>query len=360
MDRQHPAGQMPAGNWRSQFIYGVEHVLMKSPMKPQLSIAFQTDKSFATYGDLAAQAEAYGFDGVSVYNDMLYQPAWLPLLAIAQRTKRVRIGVAAVNPFTSHPINIAGNLAIIDAVSNGRAYCGFARGAWLDFVGLNPNKPVAALREAILAVRHLLRRDKGPFLGEHFQIQGGDALRWPDIRADIPFMLGSWGPKTIEACAPFVSEVKLGGTANPGAARQLKSFLQGQNVDVSVVCGSVTVVDEDGEQARALARREVALYLPVIAELDTTVKIEADRLQGIREAMRGHDPTKAASYISDELLGKFAFAGTPQEIIPQVIELFTAGAGRIEFGTPHGLSPEKGLALLGEKVLPHVRAGLKG
>ena len=51
----------------------------------------------------------YGFDGVSVYNDMLYQPAWLPLLEIAQKTKRIKIGPAAINPFTSHPINIAGN-----------------------------------------------------------------------------------------------------------------------------------------------------------------------------------------------------------------------------------------------------------
>ena len=49
-------------------------------MMTQLSIAFQTDKPLNAYGPLAAQAEAYGFDGVTVYNDMLYQQAWLPLL----------------------------------------------------------------------------------------------------------------------------------------------------------------------------------------------------------------------------------------------------------------------------------------
>ena len=48
----------------------------------ELSIAFQTDKPITAYGPLAAQAEAYGFDAVTVYNDMLYQPAWLPLLEI--------------------------------------------------------------------------------------------------------------------------------------------------------------------------------------------------------------------------------------------------------------------------------------
>lgn len=327
-------------------------------MKPQMTIALQTDKALAAYGSLAAAAEKYGFDGVSVYNDMLYQPAWLPLLEIARQTKRIRIGPAAINPFTSHPINIAGNLAIVDAASNGRAYCGFARGAWLDFIGLNPVKPIATLREAILCVRHLLHQDKKPFEGEHFQLQGGDSLRWHGFRAEIPFMLGSWGPKTMRACLPWVSEIKLGGTANPGAARWLKAFLEQHNAAVGVVCGSVTVVDNDAEAARNRARREVALYLPVIADLDPSLTIEPDRLHGIRAAMKAYDVGQAITYISDDLLRKFAFAGTPDEITTQALDLFEAGADRIEFGTPHGISSETGLALLGEIVLPNVRTAL--
>ena len=39
----------------------------------------------------------------------------------------------------------------------------------------------------------------------------------------------------------------------------------------------------------------------------------------------------------------------------QALALFAAGAGRVEFGTPHGLSEESGLRLLGEAVLPHLR-----
>ncbi len=135
---------------------------------PAISIAFQTDKPLSAYGPLAAAAEAYGFHTVSVYNDMLYQPAWLPLLEMARATSRVRIGVAAVNPFTCHPINMAGNIALIDEASNGRAYLGVARGAWLDFVGLHPTRTVTALREALAAVRHLLRRSPEPLEGEIF------------------------------------------------------------------------------------------------------------------------------------------------------------------------------------------------
>ena len=79
-----------------------------------LSIAIQTDKPLAAYGPFAAEAERYGFDAVTAYNDLLYQPAWLPLLEMARATRRVRLGVAAVNPFTCHPLNIAGNIALVD------------------------------------------------------------------------------------------------------------------------------------------------------------------------------------------------------------------------------------------------------
>lgn len=327
-------------------------------MRPEITVAFQTDKPLAAYGTLAAKAEACGFDGVSVYNDMLYQPAWLPLLEIAKKTRRVKIGPAAVNPFTSHPINIAGNLAVVDAVSGGRAYCGFSRGAWLDFIGLYPTKPISALREAMLCVRHLLRRDARPLAGEHFSLKGGDSLRWQGVRPDIPFLLGSWGRKTILACLPLVSEVKLGGSANPGMVRWMKSFLEEQEAKVGVVCGAVTVVDKDGRAALELARREVALYLPVVAELDRTVTIEPDRLSAIRESIEQNDIDKAMTYISEELLRKYAFAGTPDEVTEQVLQLSEAGAERIEFGTPHGLSSESGLALLGEVVLPSIRTAM--
>ena len=76
----------------------------------KLSISFQTDKPLQVYAELAKKAEEYGFDVITVYNDLLYQPAWLPLMEIARNTRRARIGVAAMNPFTCHPINIASKI----------------------------------------------------------------------------------------------------------------------------------------------------------------------------------------------------------------------------------------------------------
>lgn len=315
-----------------------------------LSIAFQTNKPLRDYGPLAQQAEAYGFDGVTVYNDLLYQPAWLPLLEMARHTNRVRLGPTAVNPFTCHPINIAGNIALLDEASNGRAYLGIARGAWLDFVGLNPPQPIAALREAIACVRHLLQQAKEPLPGRHFPLAGGDSLRWTIHRPDVPLLLGTWGARTIAACRDQVDEIKLGGSANPAVVGWLRATIDRANVGIAL--GAVTVVAEDGQAARDLARREVALYLPVVAELDPTVSLDPELVAGLKTAVQTYDFSRAAGYISDDLLARFAFAGTPGDIIAQAEAIFAAGANRVEFGTPHGLSAQAGLELLGKQVLP--------
>ncbi|MGH7321368.1 MAG: LLM class flavin-dependent oxidoreductase [Candidatus Rokuibacteriota bacterium] len=327
-----------------------------------LSIAFQTDKPLSAYGPLAATAERYGFDGVTVYNDLLYQPAWLPLLEIARHTRRVRIGPAAVNPFTCHPLNIAGHIALIDEASQGRAYLGLARGAWLEFLDLAPARPVTALREALECVRHLLRRSPEPYHGHVFRLEGGDSLRWAISRPDVPFLLGTWGPKTIRACIHEIAEVKIGGTANPDTIPRMHAHLREAAVEVGrdpeavgLVVGAVTVVDRDGAAARALARRKAALYLPVIAALDPTLAVEPDRLARIRAAATAYDFDRAARDVSDDLLRRVAFAGTPDDVTAQAEALFAAGVTRVEFGTPHGVNEADGVRLLGEAVLPGLR-----
>lgn len=317
-----------------------------------IAIAFQTDKPVAVYGGLAETAERYGFDVITVYNDLLFQPGWLPLMEIARHTRRARIGIAAVNPFTCHPINIAGNIALIDEAAQGRSYLGLARGGWLDFIGVYPKREITALHDAFRCIRHLLARDTAPLESEIFPLAGGDTLRWEVLRADIPLLLGSWGLKTIARCAGYVGEIKLGGTANPDVVRWYRKRLTGAAAGPGIVAGAVTVVDTDRTAARALARREVALYLPVVAALDKTVEIDPAILDGIDAAAAEYDFERAAGFISDELLARFAFAGTPADVVEQTAALLAAGAARVEYGTPHGLQTETGLKLLGEQVLP--------
>src|SRR6187551_4023778 len=111
------------------------------------------------YEALARRAETAGVDVVSVYHDLLDQPAIGPLLLMARVTERVRLGPAALNPFTLHPYEIAGQIAMLDTVSRGRAYLGLVKGAWLDRLGIHEPRPLNALRESVEIILALLAGD---------------------------------------------------------------------------------------------------------------------------------------------------------------------------------------------------------
>ncbi len=310
----------------------------------EVGIGLQGNKAPDAYAKIAKLAEEYGFDVLTVFSDLMYQPAIVPLLVAALNTSRIRLGPACLNPFTLHPVEIAGQIAALDLASNGRAYLGLARGAWLEKLGIDRARPVRALREAAEIVRLLLARDPGGYRGEVFSVAPGTTLQFGVQRSRVPLLIGTWSPKTAALAGEIADEVKIGGSANPAMVRRMRELIDvgtrragRSSDDVGIVVGAVTAVAEDGAAARRLARSAVAMYRDVVGRLDPTSK------------------GPAVGPISDEVLDRFAMAGTPEQVAEQAASLFSAGARRVEFGSPHGLTDEEGIRLLGERVLPRLR-----
>ena len=269
-------------------------------------------------------------DVLSVYNDLRYQPAIGPLLLAARVTERLRLGPAALNPFTVHPYEIAGQIAMLDLVSNGRAYLGLAKGAWLDELGIEEERPLEGLREAVEVVAKLLSGDETGVAGARFRLAPGTTLAYRRERPRVPLMIGSWGRQTIAWAGRVADEVKVGGTANPDLVPLVREWL-GADSTTRLVVGCVSVVDDNGDWARERARAAVAPYLEVVAR---------------------HDPTLDLAPGEEPPLERFAIAGTPAEVARRVRELWEAGADRVELGTPQGRTTPAGIDLICERVLP--------
>ena len=267
---------------------------------------------------------------LSVFHDLLYQPAIGPLLLMARVTERIRLGPAALNPFTLHPYEIAGQIAMLDAASGGRAYLGLAKGAWLDRLGIEEARPLLALKEAVAVVRALLAGDTTGVAGERFTLEPGTSLAYPRLRDQVPLMIGTWGPETARWAGTVADELKIGGTANAQLVPIVRGWID--NAHVRVVVGCVTVVDEDGSWARAHAAAIVQPYLDVVAR---------------------HDPTLEPGAAPE--LDRFCIAGTPQQVAGRVVELWEAGVDRVELGTPQGRTPLAGVDLICDRVLPLLR-----
>ncbi len=336
---------------------------MSRQMPCQVSIAFQTDKTASEYIALAQLVNQYPFDVVSVYCDAPYHPSYGPLMLMAPHITKARLGPAAVSPFRIHPIDIAASTALLADLANGGVYVGLARGAWLaDHAIPEPQKPIQAMREAVEIVRLLISGREGGYRGCVYTLAPHVRAPYPLPDSNIPVMIGTWGAKLAALAGEIADEVKVGGSANPDFVPVMRQYLRPgmaaagrQPGSVGIVMGAVCVVDEDRYLARQAAKRAAALYLPVVAPLDPTVKIEVELLDRIQSSVELGELDAAARLISDELLQKFSFSGNPADLVAHAERLFSAGVDRIEFGTPHGLNPSTGIRLLGEKVVPYLK-----
>lgn len=333
-------------------------------MKHEISVAFQTDKRASDYVHLAQFINDFAFDAVSVYCDAPYHMGFSPLLLMAQHLTRSRIGIAAVSPSRIHPIDIAAETALLADVAQAGIYLGIARGAWLEAHGIQEKKPaLTAIRESVEIVQQLLSGESGGYHGKVFQIADHVKSPYPLPDTDIPILIGTWGKKLSAIAGEIADEVKIGGSANPDVVPVIADYIAVGEAQanrtrggVGVVIGAVCVASDDRESARAEARRQVALYFPVVANLDPTIEIDPDFTTRLGDFVNQEDWVSASAMISDELLDKFAFSGNADDLIRQGNALFDAGAQRVEFGTPHGLSSAvDGLTIIGKHVLPELR-----
>lgn len=330
-----------------------------------LTVALQTDKTIAAYRALATQVRDLGFDGLSVYADLGFQPPLPALLTAAAQAPGLRLGAACMNPYLTHPLEIAGQTATLLDAAAGNAYLGLVRGAWLSEAGVPTPRPLAALRDTITIVRRLLSGDDSGYSGAVYSLPAGQRLQYEPAATDVDVLLGVWGPRGAALAGELAQEVKIGGSVNPDMVALMRTWLDDSSTAagrgpgaVGIVAGAVTVVDDDGEAARALARREVAMYVDVVAGLDRTVQVDPALLQRLHGLLQEGKHDEAGALLPADLLEKFALCGTPQQVAARTVALFDAGASRVEFGTPHGLTGPDGIDLLGREVVPMVRREL--
>ena len=96
--------------------------------------------------DLAAKAEAMGFDSVWVGDSLLARPRHEPLsllAAIAVRATRVMLGTAVLLPVLRNPVLLAHQIATLDQISEGRLVIG---------IGIGPDTPSVRAEHAAAGV----------------------------------------------------------------------------------------------------------------------------------------------------------------------------------------------------------------
>ena len=330
----------------------------------EISIAFQTDKRAGAYIDLAKLVDQYAFNAVTVYCDAPYHPSYGPLLLMAPHISKARLGPAGIPPSRMHPLDIAAQTALLADLAAGGVYIGLVRGGWLGDHGIRElDPPISAIREAVGIIRLLLAGESAGYDGRVYKIAEHVRAPYPLPSRQIPLQIGTWGERLSALAGEIADEVKVGGSANPDVIPMIADYIAvgearsgRERGAVNIVIGAVSVVDEDREAARWIARKAVTLYMPIVSRLDPTLTIDPDLMARVQSQVNAGDDNAAARLIPDDILDRFIFAGDHTDIIEQCARLYDAGAHRIELGTPHGVSKAAtGIRLIGEQVIPALK-----
>ncbi len=155
-------------------------------------------------GDLAARAEAAGWDGVFTFDgmaiaDLELDDPWITLAAMALRTERVTLGAMVFAPTRRRPWLFAKEAFTLDRLSGGRLVLPVGLGALDDKAFGNVGEPTAAreraaiLDETLAIVERLSGGGEASFEGAHFRF-GPMALRPSPVQQPrIPvWPVGAW------------------------------------------------------------------------------------------------------------------------------------------------------------------------
>ncbi len=152
----------------------------------------------------AVLADELGFDSIwlAEHHFSPYGILGNPLVfaaAIAQRTRRIKIGTAVmVIPFYS-PIRLAEDAALVDVLSDGRLIMGIGRGYQpLEFAGfgIDPATSIDRYNETVDILRLAWTQENWSYEGKHFQYK--DITIYPRPSREIPLLHAAVQPDSFK------------------------------------------------------------------------------------------------------------------------------------------------------------------
>jgi 5,10-methylenetetrahydromethanopterin reductase len=288
--------------------------------------------SVAEVVDLARMVEEVGFDRLGISDVPLYPDCFQLQSLCAQATRRVQIGPLVTNPYSHHPVLLATAAATLAEVSGGRAFLGLGWGAGLDQIGIAQPKPVSALRESITIIKDLLAGRTVTHEGPVFRVSKARMVRVPEWR--VPIGIGTRNVQTMRL-AGEMADIAIVGARYMTAemARDYKAWVA-QGVaragrpphEVEIAPRLTLCASRDGALARTSVKLHAAYYLTLLKPPE--IPIEPERMARIEAAVRrasgwyfGPDvsyPAEIHDLVSDDIVERFAIAGTPRECLAQL------------------------------------------
>jgi alkanesulfonate monooxygenase SsuD/methylene tetrahydromethanopterin reductase-like flavin-dependent oxidoreductase (luciferase family) len=331
-----------------------------------------TDKSAAEYFaeslDIAEEGEKLGFSHARTvehyfnrYGGYSTNPIVF-LSAASQRTKTMRLVTGAVLPVFNHPFKLAGEIAMLDGISNGRVDIGFARAFLLhEFrrFGISPDESQARFREGLEQIELLLTQEKATHKGQFHSSESVTSLPRPTQKPRPKFYIAATQtPESFEFAGRngySLMAIPIGPISGLIDLYRKTWREAGHPGDGEVMVAFHMFCHEDAKLAREIARPPFEEYFRALNEA------AGDWDRGTSKDYRNYDTSmrRLRSFTLDgQIESGGAWVGTPDEIRATIrkvlgsIGKFEHASLQINFGTIDVREALKSMRLFAREVMP--------
>jgi len=300
----------------------------------------------------AELADALGYDTFFLAEHHFHEYGVAPnpavmLAAIAQRTKRLRLGTAIAALTFRNPVTAAESYAMVDQLSDGRLVLGVGSGYLkheFDGFGADPAVKRERFDENFAVLRRLLQGERVTFKGA-FNALDGVRINVPARQTEIPlyvailraeaaYHVGRQGFPLISV--PYASVERFEDVATLVAEhrRGLAESGRAEMDDAAVICFHTHVAESEAE-ARRIAAEPFDRYV-------------ATRLYAKR------------STYDDAMRNGLSLMGSVDTVVDKLMALHDMGIGHVMALQNFGAMPEadvhRSMRLLMQEVMPRVEA----
>jgi alkanesulfonate monooxygenase SsuD/methylene tetrahydromethanopterin reductase-like flavin-dependent oxidoreductase (luciferase family) len=286
------------------------------------------------------------------------------LAAAAMRSARARLVTGAVLPVFNHPLKLAGEIGMLDAISGGRLEVGFAR-AFLPHefqrFGIDPDESRARFSEGLEQVRLLLEQENVSHDGRFHRFQDVTSLPRPTQKPRPPIWVAALGtPQSFAEAGRaghWVMAIPLGGAKMKDLlALYRDSWRAAKHAGAPRVMLAFHMFCAPSDAAARMAARE-----PLNRYLDSLVSAASAWTEGLSSRdYPGYDRIIAGlrtETFESQVAKGAAWIGEPSRLIDQIAAYhdqvggFEVASLQVNFNTIGEDEAARSMRLFSEKVM---------
>jgi 5,10-methylenetetrahydromethanopterin reductase len=325
--------------------------------------------------DLVRHAEELGYARAWIPDQSFFKDPFVLLGALAQRVRRIGLGLGVVNPYTRHPAVVARGAATLAEMSGGRfvlAYGAGNRRELLERLGMDAGSPGERCREALRIVRRLLEGHEVYRPGPLWPMEGA-RLPFP-AGPPVPLYLAARGRRVLRAAGEAADGVILGNFVTPEVVRRaMAEVRQGSEVAgrdpaaLTAVGWAVCIVTDDPGPAREMLRASAGHMIATTPGFALeALGMDAGAVAAVCGAYRAGGAAATVPHVTPEMVDQVTLIGPPRTLVARLGALRDAGIAEFTVlmpaagaGGSHGVASfdhRKNLERFAAEVAPHLRA----